>query len=146
MRFEDVFDADGRFTEGYLRRVVDDMVERVGWSREQAEEWVRVPDAVVRPVAEDLSATLGWTLEQAEIFTRQHSLQWAAGVPRVIVVAEAVQQYLHDAWIDTSWPACPDHPHHPLWLTRTVPARWRCPTSGRTFCELGEMWSLILGG
>ena len=31
-------------------------------------------------------------------------------------VVEDVQQYIHDCFIDTSWPACPVHPNHPMWF------------------------------
>ena len=41
-----------------------------------------------------------------------------------------MQQRLHDTFVDTTWPACPLHPHHPLWLDdgRDRPA-WRCVTA-----------------
>jgi hypothetical protein len=139
LRREDVFDDSGRFTEAYLRQVAGEMIERLGWTSDQAEGYVRVPQDVLRPVAADLSATLGWTSERAEVFALQQALRWAAGVPRIILVAEAVQQRLHDDRVDTAWPACPQHPHHPLWLTRTLPARWRCATTGEVFCNLGEL-------
>jgi hypothetical protein len=145
VRRDEVFDADGRFTEAYLRRVVAEMMGRVGWSKEQAEEYVRVPEEVVSPVAADLIATLGWSKQQAETFVLQHALHWAAGVPRMLVVAEAVQQALHDDRIDTTWPACPRHPHHPLCLTPTLPASWACPATGEAFCGLGELSTLAMG-
>lgn len=145
MKIEDFFDADGRFTEAYLRRVVADMIQRVGWSKEQAEEYVHVPEEVLRPVAADLTATLGWPSQKAEIFALQQALCWAAGVPRVVLVAEAVQQRLHDDRIDTTWPACTRHPHHPLWLGRALPARWQCPSTGETICGLGELSTLTNG-
>jgi hypothetical protein len=29
-------------------------------------------------------------------------------------VVDDLQRFLHDTFVDTSWPACPDHPNHPL--------------------------------
>ena len=51
------------------------------------------------------------------------------------VVAE-VQQRLHDEFIDTTWPACPEHPNHPLWL---ADGWWRCETSGTAVAALGQL-------
>ena len=31
-------------------------------------------------------------------------------------LVDEVQQYFHDTFLDTTWPACPQHPHHPLWF------------------------------
>jgi hypothetical protein len=38
-------------------------------------------------------------------------------------VVDDVQQYIHDTFIDTTWPACPRHPNHPLWLRGRVVLR-----------------------
>lgn len=43
-------------------------------------------------------------------------------------VVDHVQQALHDEFIDTTWPACPDHPNHPLWYSD---GWWGCERSGR---------------
>ena len=107
---------------------------------EQAEEYIRVPDEVLRPVVADLTATLGWSQEQAEEFVRENACSWESGVPRLVVLAENVQKHVH--WLDTSWPACPEHRSHPLWLSRTLPAIWTCPSTGKTVCALGELASL----
>ena len=44
-------------------------------------------------------------------------------------LVEHVQQTLHDDFIDTVWPACPFHPHHPLWLDDEGRS-WTCVTAG----------------
>ena len=31
-------------------------------------------------------------------------------------LVDNVQQYFHDTFVDTTWPACPMHPNHPLWF------------------------------
>lgn len=134
-------DSHGRFTEEFLAEVVARLIA-VGWSREQAEEYVQVPEEVLRSVVADLTATLAWSQERAEAFVCQNSLGWQKGLPRIVVVAEAVQQRLHDDRIDTSWPACPDHRLHPLWLSReTLPPMWTCPATGKSFCALGDLVS-----
>ena len=51
-------------------------------------------------------------------------------------VVDDVQQYLHDTFVDTSWPACPEHPHHPLWYSD---GWWKCDHSGRRVAALGGL-------
>ena len=51
-------------------------------------------------------------------------------------VVDDVQQYLHDTFVDTSWPACPDHSHHPLWY---ADGWWRCEQSGTRVAPLGSL-------
>lgn len=57
-------------------------------------------------------------------------------------VAEEVQQQLHDTFEDTSWPSCPEHKSHPLWLRREQgegPAIWVCSSTGRSYGQLGKL-------
>lgn len=42
-------------------------------------------------------------------------------------VVEDVQQRLQDEFVDTTWPACPRHPNHPL---EYVAGAWHCPRGG----------------
>jgi hypothetical protein len=46
-----------------------------------------------------------------------------------------VQQRLHDEFIDTTWPACPEHPSHPLWFDGE---NWYCEQSGTVVAPLGN--------
>jgi hypothetical protein len=46
-----------------------------------------------------------------------------------------VQQFFHDNFIDTTWPACPRHPNHPLWLQAE---EWWCCGDDR-IARLGEL-------
>ena len=50
-------------------------------------------------------------------------------------VVEVVQQRLQDEFVDTTWPACPRHPNHPLEYTTGV---WSCPRGG-VVARLGEL-------
>ena len=50
-------------------------------------------------------------------------------------VVEDVQQRLQDEFVDTTWPACPRHPNHPLDCLGGV---WSCPRGG-VVARLGEL-------
>lgn len=86
-------------------------------------------------IAHDLTATLGWDAGTAQAEARAalgNRLGWLPTerawddldgatqrevLDQVVVGAvEDLQQYLHDTFVDTSWPPCPRHPHHPMWL------------------------------
>lgn len=59
-------------------------------------------------------------------------------------MAEDAQQWLHDTFLDTTWPPCPDHGRHPLWWrTPSLFHVWTCEESGRPVCALGELGSVI---
>ena len=51
-------------------------------------------------------------------------------------VVDDVQQYFHDVFIDITWPACPRHPHHPLWFRDGA---WWCEADGVALFRLGEL-------
>lgn len=51
-------------------------------------------------------------------------------------VAEEVQQHFHDSFTDTSWPACPVHRRHPLWLHDGY---WVCDELHKPVARLGEL-------
>lgn len=51
-------------------------------------------------------------------------------------VVETVQQDFHDAFIDITWPACPLHHRHPLWLHAGY---WTCEQLGIPLAKLGEL-------
>jgi hypothetical protein len=51
-------------------------------------------------------------------------------------VAEEIQQYLHDGFVDNTWPECPFHRRHPLWLHE---GSWVCEQSLTRVARLGEL-------
>src|SRR5262245_22627679 len=51
-------------------------------------------------------------------------------------VVEEVQQEIHDLFIDTTWPTCPFHPNHPLWLGNGY---WVCAQNGVRVAPLGGL-------
>lgn len=52
-------------------------------------------------------------------------------------VVDDVQQFIHDCFVDTTWPACPYHPNHPLWYSQ---CRWRCERNDRAVAPLGGLF------
>lgn len=56
----------------------------------------------------------------------------------VAAVVDTMQQWLHDNFVDTSWPACPIHMNHPLWLDDDKSdLLWRCPTTTQAVAPVG---------
>ena len=92
---------------------------------------------VVRLLQHDLIETVGpgheTVVTEAGARVRMFSDDLADFEQRVV---DDVQQYLHDTFVDTSWPACPEHPNHPLWYSE---GWWRCERSGRRAAALGEL-------
>jgi hypothetical protein len=100
-------------------------------------------------VSHDLAATLGWSAERAEGVVRAE----AEGKARVdcwdedvesafpLAVAEDTQQLLHDTFEHTTWPACPAHHRHPLWLIAEKAGlpTWHCPADDTGYGQLGEL-------
>jgi hypothetical protein len=54
-------------------------------------------------------------------------------------LVEDVQQYFHDDFVDTTWPACPRHSNHPLWLRGEF---WYCERDGEAIAKLGELHTI----
>ena len=83
----------------------------------------------------DLTGTLGWRRQVAEQIVGDwvdQGIGWATTpVQLAHSVAEGIQQYLHDTFVDTTWPSCPLHPNHPLFLHLLPDDRlmWECESS-----------------
>lgn len=110
-------------------------------SRRIREEMGGVTDTdearVVGLILQDLACTVGPGHELAvqELAARQRLFsEDAAAFERRVV--DDVQQYLHDTFADTTWPACPHHPNHPLWYSEQW---WGCEQSGVRIARLGEL-------
>jgi len=69
-------------------------------------------------------------------------IQWRVGSAEDPVAAyvdgvvDDVQQYFHAALVDTTWPACPHHPNHPLWFSD---GWWRCERIEQPIVRLGSL-------
>jgi hypothetical protein len=72
---------------------------------------------VVELLGRDVVASLGTTYVAMVQSTAKHYRQFDLDRESyVTMVVEDFQQYVHDCFIDTVWPACPVHPKHPMWF------------------------------
>ena len=94
---------------------------------------------VVDLLGKDVAATLG-PAHLAIVRTSARNNRRFAGDPSSYMerVVEDVQQYVHDCFIDTAWPACPAHPNHPMWFH----AGWWV-ADGERRVRLGELGTLL---
>ena len=92
---------------------------------------------IVRLLRADVSATVVANCDQLILgeAVRVRAFVDGSAAYEDRVVAQ-VQQRLHDEFIDTTWPACPEHPNHPLWF---VDGWWRCEATGTRIAELGQL-------
>lgn len=95
---------------------------------------------VVSLLRADVEATIGPGHDGAIIEAAARRRLWA-DVPAQYVgdVVDDVQQYFHDAVVDTTWPACPHHPNHPLWFSD---GWWRCERIEEPIARLGTLSGL----
>ena len=56
-------------------------------------------------------------------------------------VVDELQQSAHDLFWDTTWPACPRHPQHPLWYDEDRQA-WCCQQDRSVVTPLGGLDAL----
>src|SRR5438128_12352814 len=114
-------------TERIARLLMADAVATLG-------EWAR---AEVRAVAANMEENnaRAW-LEQGDSL---EDVQAAFDVG----VVEQFQQDVHDEHWDTTWPACPRHPNHPLGFDAAREASC-CPRDGVALAPLGGLAGLRL--
>jgi hypothetical protein len=97
-----------------------------------------VMDVHAAALKRDVAATLG---ERHARIVERHArrlLPLVGGGADALTakLTEDVQQELHDTFVDTTWPYCPEHPHHPLWFDEGA---WRCMGGGTFVAPLGEL-------
>jgi len=96
---------------------------------------------VIELILRDVVATLGDGHERMvrhyAQWAREYATDWNDYVDRVV---EQVQEEIHDLFIDTVWPQCPLHPHHPLWLHID---HWACTTARVDIAALGALGSPV---
>lgn len=94
-------------------------------------------DRVVSLLRTDVEATIGRghdeTIVEAAARRRLYVGDPAEYVDEVV---DDVQQHIHDTFVDTTWPACPYHPNHPLWFSD---GWWRCERITDPVASLGEL-------
>jgi hypothetical protein len=90
---------------------------------------------IVQLLERDVTRTVGdsyrWLVREAA--AKAQALDIADGGHKVV---DEVQQYLHDTFVDTSWPRCPRHLRHPLWYKEGA---WWCQRDGAALAALGEL-------
>lgn len=92
---------------------------------------------VVSLLRADVEATIGPGHDRAIIEAAARRRLYAdAHTQYVGDVIDDVQQYFHDAFVDTTWPSCPFHPNHPLWFSD---GHWRCERIERPVAKLGAL-------
>jgi hypothetical protein len=83
----------------------------------------------------DVASTLGPTHRKLieEVAADVRELDGPNNAEKVV---NDVQQYFHDTFVDTVWPACPRHAKHPLWYSD---GSWWCVEDGVAIARLGEL-------
>lgn len=87
---------------------------------------------------QDIAGTLGATYQALVDRHIERLLPFADWSEDVLAarVIDDVQQEVHNTFVDTSWPHCPMHPHHPLWYEDGA---WRCSERGAAVAALGDL-------
>jgi hypothetical protein len=95
---------------------------------------------VVQLLLLDVEMTLG---PGHEAVVRNNALNVASFVDDPVwyrdKLVEDVQQHFHDCFVDTTWPTCPRHSKHPLWLHDES---WYCERDAEAIARLGELRSI----
>ena len=86
-------------------------------------------------LARDVFATLG-ERHVPVVWSLAKGMQDGDGEDRSRQCIDEVQQYFQDTFVDTTWPACPRHPNHPL---DCEGGSWHCPSDGAVIVPLGKL-------
>jgi hypothetical protein len=92
--------------------------------------------ALLRDLEASLAPEALLELEAATIARVGELLDFVDQIDIAQALVNDVQQQIHDEFIDVSWPRCPRHPNHPLWL---VDRHWQCTRDKVTVAALGEL-------
>jgi hypothetical protein len=95
-------------------------------------------------VLRDVSATLGAGYEELITSTAFHHREFCEDYDTSVgQVIEDVQQYFHDVRISTTWPTCPRHPNHPMWIRGSAHGlSWYCERDGHVIAMVGDLDSV----
>ena len=95
-------------------------------------------EEVVELLLRDVETTLGASArEEAAAFARLERRLGNVRHGRAETLVDSVQTYIHDCFIDPTWPACPLHHGHPLWFGRDN--AWWCAADDVKVAALGEL-------
>jgi hypothetical protein len=97
-------------------------------------------DRVVSLLRADVEATVGPGHDDRIVASAAHHRLYNQDAVRYTeAVVDDVQQYLHDNFVDTTWPACPHHPNHPLGFSNGM---WWCGKIATPVAPLGGLSAL----
>ena len=96
-------------------------------------------DRVLQLLRQDVAATVGHEHDPIVAELAANVLTFRQPSDAAEKVVEDVQQYFHDTFVDTTWPACPRHSHHPLWFRDNS---WWCEHDGVAIVPLGKLSTL----
>jgi len=92
---------------------------------------------IVDLLAADVAATLGEGHREDVADQIPNALEFTDDVGDFAQrLVDEVQQFFHDTFVHTTWPACPRHPNHPLWFRDGA---WWCEADGVALARLGEL-------
>jgi hypothetical protein len=106
-------------------------------NRFDGENWSDRERVAIRALISDVAGTIGPEFESV-VHDAAVLLRLSSPPPQRFdeLLVERVQQVIHDDFIDTGWPRCPDHPNHPLWFDH---GWWTCATTGTRAARLGDL-------
>jgi hypothetical protein len=95
-------------------------------------------DEVVELLLRDVETTLGPSArDEAAAFARLERRLGNVREHQAETLVDSVQTYIHDCFIDPTWPACPLHGQHPLWFGRDN--AWWCASDDVKVAALGTL-------
>ncbi len=92
-------------------------------------------DEVLGHLEADVAATVGDAHRAIVQKTAALVRELEIGDPADKVVDD-VQQFIHDTFVDTTWPTCPKHGRHPLWY---LSGAWWCEQDDVAIAPLGSL-------
>jgi hypothetical protein len=95
-----------------------------------------VHQRVLSLLRQDLHATLG--ADHEAVVSHLAAIAWEITGPRGFAqkIVDDVQEYVHDTFVNSTWPTCPRHSRHPLWYRD---GSWWCEADGVAVAALGEL-------
>ena len=96
-------------------------------------------ERVLQLLRHDVAATVGDEHDATISELAANVLTFREPADAAEKVIEDVQQYFHDTFVDTTWPACPRHPNHPRWFREES---WWCEADGVAIVALGKLSTL----
>ena len=95
-------------------------------------------ERVVELVLRDVETTLGPSArDEAAAFARLEHRLGHVHDHHGDGLVDSLQTYIHDCFIDPTWPECPRHGDHPLWFGRDN--AWWCTIDDMKVAPLGSL-------